>query len=60
MSEWMKYLPFWVASFLRTAVRGLIGLTLVFLALFLAWFTFAFLVKLRGLFAKSLFGHDWY
>ena len=59
MREWTKHLPFMVAGLLRTVIRGLIGLTLVFLALFLAWFTYEFLVHLRNLFIRSLFHKNW-
>lgn len=59
MREWTKHLPFMVAGLLRTVIRGLIGLTLVFLALFLVWFTYEFLVHVRNLFGRTIFGHDW-
>lgn len=59
MGEWMRHLPFMVAGSLRTAIRAFVGITLVFLSLFLAWFTFEFLVHLKNLLSRTLFGHEW-
>ena len=59
MSEWMKHLPFLVAGFLRTAIRALIGITLVFASLFLCWFAFEMLVHLKDFCSRTIFGHNW-
>ena len=59
MGEWLRHLPFMIVGFLRTAVRALVGITIALLAMFLAWFTFEFLVHLKNLLSRTLFGHDW-
>ena len=59
MREWTKDLPFMVAGLLRTVIRGLIGLTLVFLAFFLAWCTYECVTHCRKFLGRTIFGHDW-
>ena len=59
MGEWIRHLPFMVAGLLRTTVRALVGITLVFLSFFLVWFTFEFLVHLKNLLSRTVFGHEW-
>lgn len=59
MGEWLRHLPFMIVGFLRTAVRALVGVTIALLALFLAWFTFEFLVHLKDLLDRVIFGFKW-
>ena len=52
-------IPFAVANLLRGALRGIIGLTLVFVAIFLCWFTMELLSHLKALCARTIFANPW-
>jgi hypothetical protein len=51
--------PVIIASMLRSAVRAILGVALVFVVLFVSWFTFEFLTHLKGLLARTIFSMDW-
>jgi len=57
--DWKRILPFAVVSFSKTALRAIIGVTLIFGGLFLCWFVAEFLWNLKSLLSRSLFGHNW-
>jgi len=48
-----------VAGLLRGAVRAILGVTLVFVAIFLCWFSMELLSHLKELLDRTIFGHPW-
>lgn len=57
--NWRNIVPFAIANLLRGALRAIIGLTLVFAAMFLCWFTVELLEHLKNLLSRTVFGHPW-
>ena len=59
MFNWKSEIPLIVGNAIRTAVRAIMGIALVFLVLFIAWFSFEFLQHLKNLLARTIFSFDW-
>jgi Na+-transporting methylmalonyl-CoA/oxaloacetate decarboxylase gamma subunit len=57
--NWRNVIPFAVGNLLRGAVRAILGLTLVFIAMFLCWFTMELLSHLKDLLARTIFHAEW-